>query len=88
MVDNFLSNSTGKKLINVFEDKLILANFENIFNQFGKLLETMDLNNIKIVYDFVQRVERIDFLKKTWRYCIKEKGIQIINIEEKGKIAN
>lgn len=31
MVDNFLSGNTGKKLINVFEEKLIITNFENIF---------------------------------------------------------
>jgi hypothetical protein len=82
LIENFMSKNTGKRLINIVEQNLIHANILTIFsNGFEGIINDNDFLNVERLYRFLERVDKLDYIKKNWNFYIKSRGTSIINLE-------
>ena len=82
-INEYLDKSSENKLINILEKIFISDHLQVILtNGFEELMKEHKYNNLKQLYNFLIKVNKIDFLKKTWGYYIKTQGTLLMNIED------
>ena len=82
-INEYLDKSSENKLVTILERLFISDNLQVILtNGFEELMEGNIYHNLKQIYYFLNKVNKIDFLKKTWGYYIKTKGTLLMNIED------
>ena len=79
-VQAYLERSTEPKIVSMLEKLFIDDYLQKILSEgFDYLVDNQKLENLKQLYTFFHKLGRIDFLKNTWQYYIKQKGSVIIN---------
>ena len=84
-VQAYLEKSTEAKIVSMLEKLFIDDYLQKILSEgFEYLVDNQKLENLKQLFTFLNKLGRIDFLKNTWQYYIKQKGTVIINANEVG----
>ena len=79
----YLDKSTENKLVLLIERIFISDNLQTILSHgFDSLVDTKNLECLSKLYYFLEKVGKLDFLKKTWGYYIKQRGTSIMNEAE------
>ncbi|EGR33136.1 hypothetical protein IMG5_060860 [Ichthyophthirius multifiliis] len=87
LIEKYLSKSTSKQLIEITEKNLITNNLQLIFeNGFNNIIQDKDYESLSRLFIFINRIDKVDFLKKSWNSYIKNQGIIIINNENQVEI--
>jgi cullin-4 len=82
-IEEYLDKSSENKLVALIERIFITENLQVILsNGFEFLMENHRLGNLKQLYYFLNKLNKLDFLKKTWQYYIKTKGTLLVNAED------
>lgn len=75
----YLDKSTENKLILLIERIFVSDNLQVILsNGFDKITDNKNHSSLTKLYQFLERVQKLDYLKKTWSYYIKERGNTLI----------
>lgn len=81
-----LSSHSSKKIVIVLEEEFILNNIKNMFEfGFSKLIEENDFEYLKLFYYFLEKVDKIDFVKINFNDYIKKIGTNLITNEIKNE---
>ncbi len=79
----YLDKSTENKLCSLIEKTFITDNLQIILSTgFDNLIDTTNIESLTKLYYFLDKVGKMDFLKKTWGYYIKQRGNALINESE------
>jgi len=80
---DYLDKSTENKLCSLIEKIFITDNLQAILsNGFDGLIDNSNIESLSKLYYFLDKVGKLDFLKKTWGYYIKQRGNALINENE------
>jgi cullin-4 len=78
-INKYLDKTSGKKLMNIVETCLITDNIHVIMNDgLDTLMTDKDFENLSRIYKFLMRVDKLEFLKKSWNFIIKERGNTLV----------
>ena len=79
----YLDKSTENKLCSLIEKIFITDNLQVIlYSGFDSLIDNANTESLSKLYYFLDKVGKLDFLKKTWGYYIKQRGNALINETE------
>ena len=82
-VHNYLEKSTEPKVVMMLERLFIDNYLQKILAEgFEYLVDNQKLENLQQLYNFLNKLGRIEFLKNTWQFYIKQKGSNLVNTGE------
>lgn len=79
----YLDSSSENKLVDQIEKIFISDNLQMVLSSgFDDLIKTKNHVSLAKLYHFLDKVSKLDYLKKTWGYFIKTAGSEIMNEPE------
>ena len=80
-VQKHLERSTEAKIVSMIERLFIDDYLQKILSEgFDDLVNNQKLENLRQLYNFLNKLGRIGYLRNTWQFYIKQKGSAIINV--------
>ena len=84
-IQQYLEKSSEAKIVSMIERLFIDDYLQKILSEgFDDLVNNHKLENLKQLYNFLNKLGRIGFLRNTWQFYIKQKGSAIINVVDSG----